>query len=139
MIFTEEWAHVWGERINANPEYAAAARSWEWPLVFIVQADPSLEIPEERGVYLDLYRGECREARAATKEDVDSAPFAIRGDAHTWKRVLDGELEPIMAIMRGKLKLTRGSMATLARYVRAAKELVRSAQQIDTAFPPGLR
>lgn len=139
LMFSGEWAREWGERINANADYRDAARGWEWPLVLSVQADPSLEIPEERAVYLDLYRGECREARAASKEDMDSAPFAIRADAYTWKQVLDGKLEPIMAIMRGKLKLTKGSMATLAGYVRAAKELVRSAQEVETAFPPGLQ
>lgn len=138
-MFSGEWARAWGERINANERYRDAAGSWEWPLVLSVQADPAFEIPEDRAVYLDLYRGECREAREATAADLDAAPFAIRSDAVTWKQVLDGKLEPIMGLMRGKLKLTKGSMATLARYVRAAKELVRSAQEVDTDFPAGLR
>ena len=35
-------------------------------MVYIVTKDPSVGINEDLGIYLDLFHGECREARAAT-------------------------------------------------------------------------
>ena len=75
------------QRRVPTPRAAGSGRSCP------VQADPSLEIPgRERAIYLDSYRGECRDSGAASKEDVESAPFAIRADAYAWKQVLDGKL-----------------------------------------------
>lgn len=137
-MFTDAWARAWGEQLQTNQAYKAAAKNWEWPLVLTLKADPSLGIPEDRSVYLDLFHGDCREARAATRDESQQVPYVISADAYTWKQVLIGKLEPISSIMRGKLKLVKGSMATLAGYVLAAKELVNSACEVDTLFPEGL-
>ncbi|MFS8641490.1 MAG: SCP2 sterol-binding domain-containing protein, partial [Symbiobacteriaceae bacterium] len=59
-------------------------------------------------------------------------------DAYTWKQVVDGRLDPLAAMLRGKLKIVKGNMAVLAGYVTAAKELVNSAQQVETEFPEGV-
>lgn len=136
-MFTHGWAVAWGEEIRANPEYREAARSWKWPMVFIMWAAPELGVPE-RSVFLDLFEGDCREARAATAEDVESAPYVISADPATWKRVVDRELEPIPGLMRGTLKLEKGSLASLLPYLRASKELVLSAARVNTCFPEGL-
>ncbi len=134
-LFTEAWAVQAGEVLKASEGYKNAAKNWEGAMVMTMQADASLGIPEARSVYLDLWHGDCREARAATAEDVASAPYVISADAFTWKQVLEGKLEPIAGLLRGKLKLAKGNMAVLARYVLAAKELVLGATQVPTIFP----
>lgn len=136
--FTEEWAQAYKERINENSRYREAARNWEWPLAFVLEADPALGIEEDRAIVLDLYRGECREARLATRDELDGVPYVISADAYTWKQVVDGRLDPLAAMLRGKLKIVKGNMAVLAGYVTAAKELVNSAQQVETEFPEGV-
>lgn len=136
-IFTHEWAVACGEQINENEDYRHAAKKWEWPLVLTMTADAGLSVPE-RSVYLNLYHGDCKEARAATAGDLDDAPFIIKADPHTWKKVLDRDLEPIFGLIRGKLKLAKGSLVTLLPYTTAAKEMVLSAACVDTHFPPGL-
>jgi putative sterol carrier protein len=136
-MFTHEWAVACGEQINANEDYRLAARSWQWPLVLTMKAEPALGLAE-RAVYLDLYEGDCREARAATAADLAGVPYVISADPRTWKRVLDRELEPLFGLMRGKLKLARGSLASLLPYVAAAKEMVLSAACVDTRFPQGV-
>ena len=98
---------------------------------------PELDVPE-RSVYLNLYHGDCKEARAATAADLEDVPFIIKADPHTWKRVLDRDLEPIFGLIRGKLKLAKGSLVSLLPYTTAAKEMVLSAACVDTHFPPGL-
>jgi putative sterol carrier protein len=134
-LFTLEWAEAWRDQIRANPAYQAAARSWRWPLVLVMKADPGLGLPEERSIYLDLYQGECRDARIATVEDVAQAPFLLSADPRTWRQVLEWRLEPIPGLMRGKLKLVKGSLASLLPYVMAAKELVESAARVETSYP----
>lgn len=137
--FSEEWCQAYGERIRASEAYRRSAATWEWPMVYIVTKDPSVGINEDLGIYLDLFHGECREARAATPADLQSAPYAIQADPYTWKQVLDRKVEPISAMMRGKLKLVRGNLVTVARYVTAAKHLVDAACEVPTEWPEGLR
>ncbi|NMP24853.1 SCP2 sterol-binding domain-containing protein [Sulfobacillus harzensis] len=134
-VFTNEWAQAWQTELNQSRAYQEAAATWEWPLVLVMEADPDENIPEQRAVYVDLFHGQCREARLATDEDLDQAPYVITADPFTWREVMDGELEAIAGIMRGRLVLTRGNMVVLARYVPAATELVRAAARIDSVFP----
>lgn len=136
-MFTHEWAVACGEQINANEDYRKAAKSWRWPMVLTMMAAPKLDLAE-RSVYLDLFEGDCREAREATPADVESAPYVIGADPQTWKLVLDRDLEPIFGLMRGKLKLVKGSLVSLLPYVTAAKEMVLSAACVETQFPQGV-
>jgi putative sterol carrier protein len=136
-VFTHDWAVACREQINENEDYRQAAKNWEWPLVLTMAADIGLSVPE-RSVYLDLYHGECREARAATAADLDAAPYAISADPQTWKQVLERDLEPIFGLMRGKLKLAKGSLISLLPYTAAAKEMVLSAACVETQFPAGV-
>lgn len=135
-MFTHDWAVAWGEEIRANREYREAARDWKWPMVFTMRAMPDLGLPE-RSVYLDLFEGDCREARTATSGDLESVPYVMSGDPTTWKRVVDQDLEPIGGLISGKLKLEKGSITSLLPYVKAARELVLSAARVDTRFPDG--
>jgi putative sterol carrier protein len=134
-LYSEEWAQAAAAVIASSDAYKQAARTWEGSMIFTVQADPSLGIAENRSVFFDLWHGECRGGRVASAEDIASATYIVSADAFTWRQVLEGKLEPIAGLMRGKLKLVRGNMAVLARYVQAAKELVHAATQVDTEFP----
>ena len=135
QLYSDEWAKAAAGVIAASDSYKQAARTWEGSMIFTLQADPSLGVPENRSVFFDLWHGECRDGRSATQQDLETATYIISADAYTWQQVMEGKLEPIAGLMRGKLKLARGNMAVLARYVLAAKELVRSATQVDTEFP----
>jgi putative sterol carrier protein len=134
-VFTDAWAQAWKDALNDNAAYEKAAKTWEWPLVLVMEADPDENVPEDRAVYVDLYHGKCRGARTASPEDVAAAPYVITADPYTWREVMEGTLESISGIMRGRLVLTRGNMVVLARYVQAATELVNAATRIDSAFP----
>ena len=137
-MFTHDWAVACGDQINANEDYRNAAKSWRWPMVLTMTADAKLGVPE-RAVYLDLFEGSCREARSASAADVAAVPYVIGADPRTWKQVLDRDLEPIFGLMRGKLKLVKGSLVSLLPYVSAAKEMVVSASCVDTRYPEGVR
>ncbi|PTX64708.1 putative sterol carrier protein [Melghirimyces profundicolus] len=136
--FTEEWAKEYQKKLNENPQYRQAAQTWEGPIVFMVEKDPAVGLEEDRWIYLDLWRGECRQARASLREDLESAPTVICGDPPTWKQLFDGQLEPISTLMRGRLKLVKGNMAELTGHVQAAQQLMKTAMKVETEIPEGL-
>jgi putative sterol carrier protein len=136
-IFTEKWAKAWGKGVNENAAYRKAAANWEGAIALVMTQDSSRGITTERSVVADLWHGDCRGAKAATPADLDEAPYVIKASPETWKSVLSGEVDPIFGLLRGKLKLAKGSIFSLVPYAVAAKELVNSAARVDTSFPKG--
>jgi len=137
--FTEEWAKEWAKHLNQNQNYRKVASTWEWPLVLKVEKDESVGLDEDRAIYLDLWHGQCREARAATEEDLEKAPYVVSADPYTWKMIFERKLEPISTLMRGRLKLVKGDMSTLSGYVMAAKYLLEDALKVDTEIPEAMK
>lgn len=136
-IFTDEWARLWHDSINANQEYKKAATSWEGAIGLVMTADPAMGVPDERIVIADLWHGDCRGAQAASEAQLGETPYLITAEPAAWKNVLSGKTDPIVGLMGGKLKLARGSLFSLLPYAKAAKELVRSAIEVETTFPEG--
>ncbi len=134
-VFTAPWLAAWAQRINQHAAYKQAARQWEWPLLLILEKDADAGLAHERRVYLDLSHGECRIAREAAPQDFDHVPYALSASLANWRAVLSGELDPLLAIARGKLRLQKGSLFALARHSAAAKQLVATAREVDTLFP----
>ena len=136
-IFTDDWAQLWADRINANESYRKAAEKWEGAIGLVMTADPDMGIPEERVVIADLWHGECRSARAAGGTDLEDVPYLISSNPATWSKVLARKTDPIVGLMGKKLELARGSLFALLPYAKAAKELVNSAIAVETTFPEG--
>lgn len=134
-VFTEAWARACCEALNASERYRRAAAEWEWPIVLAMTADPAHGVPEARAFHLDLFRGECRGTRPATEEDRERAAYVMEAGPGAWREILSGRLEPVTALMQGKLRLARGSLFALARYADAAREMVAAAGTVDAVFP----
>ena len=136
-IFTDDWAQLWAERINANDDYRKAAEKWEGAIGLEMTADSDMGIPEDRVVIADLWHGDCRSARSGGHADLDDVPYLIKSTPTIWKKVLAGKTDPIVGIMGKKLELAKGSLFALLPYAKAAKELVKSAIAVETSFPEG--
>jgi putative sterol carrier protein len=136
-IFTDNWARLWSDSINANQDYKKAATKWEGAIAMVMTPDAGMGIPNERIVIADLWHGDCRGAKAAGAAELEETPYLIKADPAAWKSVLAGRTDPIVGLMGGKLKLAKGSLFALLPYAKAAKELVRSAIEVDTSFPDG--
>lgn len=137
---SDAWLAIYRERINASPEYAEAAATWEGAVGFVFEAEPDRGVPEDLWLVLDLWHGACREARMVTPEEGERAPYLIRAPYFRWKEVVRGELDPVKGMMQGKLRL-QGNLAMIVRYVRAANELVHLTMQVPTEFldePPAV-
>lgn len=136
-VFTEEWARACCEALNRSEAYRASAATWEGEIILAMQADPAQGVESDRAVYLDTHRGECRRAHVAGDDEMARAAFAFRADPATWKLLLSREMEPVAAVMQGKLRLVRGNLFALAKYTQAAKDMIAAAGEVGAAFPGG--
>jgi putative sterol carrier protein len=134
-VFTAEWSRACCQALNERPNYASVAADWRDAVVLVMGADPALGIHDDRAVFLDLYEGACRGTRVATAEDRASAPFVLRADAASWRRILSGDTDPVSAVMRGELRLERGSLMAMAMYAPAAREMLAAASEAGGVFP----
>jgi putative sterol carrier protein len=132
-FFSSEWIAKYKDAINGNPDYKSAAADWTHGVVALVCKAQAPAMPADVGIWLDLDRGACREAKAVSVAEAATAPFCITGEYARWKQVLKKELDPIKGMLQGKLKL-KGDLPTIVREVRSAQALVNSAASLDTQF-----
>ena len=130
---SEAWLDLYVERINQSKEYQEAAATWEGDVAYVFEAEPDKNVPDELWAWLDLWHGECRGARMITAAEGDASAYGIRAPYSRWREVVLGDLEPVKAMVQGKLKL-RGDLANIVRHVRAAKELVHLTTLVSTEF-----
>jgi putative sterol carrier protein len=130
-----EWCSAYKEAINANAAYKVAGREWNHgPVAMVVVADPSIGIAEDMGMWLDVHQGTCRACRLVTRNEADQAPFVLVAPYSRWKEVIRKELDPTKGMMQNKLRLTKGHMPTMVKFVTSNKELVEATTRVPTQF-----
>jgi putative sterol carrier protein len=133
-FLSQEWFDAFVDAINASDEYRDAAAEWEGDIAFHVQAEPDKGVPDDVWARLDLWHGTCRGGGPIHAERGLAAAYVLTAPYTRWKEVVRGELDPIRAMMQGKLRV-RGDLPTIVRQVRAANELVRLLGEVPTSFP----
>jgi putative sterol carrier protein len=133
---SEAWACAYQEAVNKNPKYKVAGKDWtHGKVALVVKADASLGIEQDMAILLDVNAGVCHGATYMTGEQARStAAFAVEGPYANWKVLIVENQDPIKALMQGKLKLTKGHLPTMIRYVESSKQLLSSAQGVETQF-----
>ncbi len=130
------WTDAYKDAINANANYKVAGKDWTHGAVaMVVKAEPSVGIAEDLGMILDVHAGECRGCRLVGASEAQDAPFVVQASYAQWKAVIKREIDPTKALMQGKLKLVKGHMPTMVKYVQSSKELVESTSRVPTRFP----
>ena len=69
-----------------------------------------------------------------SRAEAEKASFVIVATYARWKEVIRKLLDPTKGMMQNKLKLTKGHMPTMVKYVIASKELVESTSRVPTKF-----
>lgn len=131
-----EWTQAYKDAVNASEAYRKHGKPWTFGAVaFVVKADPSLGLDDEQCMLLDVNEGECRSTTFGIgRATVESAPFVVVADYARWKACLRGEIDPIKGMMEGKLKLEKGHLPTMLRFVESSRALVQAAQAVSTDF-----
>ena len=128
---SDEWIEELCTRLNTSETYAQAAATWEGDNIFVILPDASYS--KTTYLYINLQHGKASDAKMLQSLDDQKALFTTSAPFSTWRRVLEGRLDPIQGIFSGKLKLV-GNMAQVQRNPKAAYELVKVAAQIDSDF-----
>lgn len=126
-LFSAEWAAAFCSELGASAAYRAAAATWEGAIALV--EGPAPEGAPLRGVVLDLWHGSCQGARVVAPADLESVPLAIQGTPEAWRKLLSQDVDPIFALMAGRMRVIRGSLARLLPHARAARELVAAARR----------
>jgi len=136
LVFpSPEWAAAYKDALNASAAYAEAGKDWTHGVVaMVVKSDPALGIPEDTALWLDVHGGKCRDIKLIPATEAREAPFIIEAVYDRWKQVIKKEIDPIKAMMQNKLKLTKGHMPTIVKYVNSSRELVETTSQVPTKF-----
>jgi putative sterol carrier protein len=130
-----EWCTAYKDAINANPNYKVAGKDWtHGPVAYVVTAEPSIGLPEDQAMWLDLHQGACRDCHLVPRAEAEGAAFVIVASYSRWKEVIRKQLDPTKGMMQNKLKLTKGHMPTMVKFVTASKELVESTSRVPTQF-----
>lgn len=132
LFGTQEWADAMKQELATSQSYKEAAKNWEGDMYIIV--DPDSSYKNRNIMYVDLWHGECREAIAINDESEKSPKYRIFGPFTVMKQILDKKMDPVKAMMTGKLKV-KGDMAQIMRMPRAAVELVNCMTMFETVFP----
>jgi len=128
---SDEWVKEFASQLNASEAYERSAKDWEGDFIFICEPDKAY--PETRYLFVGLYHGKCTDAIELASEGEREAQFIIRAPFSSWRKVIEGKLDPISGMMTRKLKL-KGDMMKVMRYPKAAKELVNCVSRVPTDF-----
>lgn len=128
---SEDWVTEFVNKVNHNANYEDSARTWEGDITFVIQQDKDFD--KTAYIYLDLFHGKCRGGKLQVNGEPPKSAFQYIGPYGNWIRLIEREIDPIQGVLVGKFKL-KGSMMKIMRYTRAAKELVNTANQVDTEF-----
>jgi putative sterol carrier protein len=131
-VFTQAWAEAFRDRINESGAYRRHGATWRAPIALEMSFTGGAE---PRAVLLDLSDGRCHGA-LCSNEDGTKADLVIRSSVEGWQNLLAGRLDPIWALMSGRLRLVRGNLSELVPYAHAAKALVEAAASVEASFPP---
>ncbi len=129
-LFGDAWARAWGDAVNESDDFRETGQGWKGALLLVADAEEGLS---EQRVFLELTEGTCSSARAGLTGDEKQAQFVIRAERANWLAALEGQLDPVYGLMRGRLRLSRGVLSDLLPNADAARALVRAARELPRA------
>jgi putative sterol carrier protein len=132
---TQEWYDVYMEEINKSKAYEESAKTWEGDFYFIVEKGGPVK--EQIFGYVDLWHGKCRKAEIVTDRKKYNPEFIIAAPYQIWKRICLKQLDSTQALITKQSRLMTGSRGTLAkimRYTKAANELTNITARIETEW-----
>jgi putative sterol carrier protein len=128
---TAAWVQALEAKLNSDEKYAKIAHNWEGDILFVVQ--PGGNLTQGIKFYLDLWHGKCRSACVVGDQTEPRPTFTLNAPYENVVRLLQGELEPMQALLTRKLAV-QGNMAVLMRNVPTMLDFVRCCREVTDSF-----
>ena len=126
---SDAWIKALRDLLNDSESYQRSAKDWEGDFIFVVEPDDAY--PNRDHLLLKLYHGSSSGAGLLDPDDLLETEYTISAPYSTWKKVIDGDLDPIQGMMTGQLEL-KGDLMKVMRYPKAAQEIVACCAQVPT-------
>lgn len=130
LFLSPEWVAQVKDAINADEKYYKAAKHLSDCMSFkILGAHPASGGRDVTYFYLGLKKGRCVETAVEERK----AAFYLTGKYEDWKAVLDGKLDVIPAIVKGKIKM-KGNMLHVIKNAIPTTMLVGCFQTVPARY-----
>ncbi len=126
---TDAWIDSLCTKLNGDAHYGEVAKKWEGDIRFIVE--PGGTLKETLCFYVDLWHGKCRQACFEKDQSTIHPAFIMKAPYPNLIRILNGELDPMTALMTRKLGV-QGNFSILMRNVPVVLDFVRCCREITT-------
>lgn len=112
------------DQLNDDPLWAERGAKLEYDLVFRYGA------PLDRDFWMSLKAGKVLNVHQSTPEEAASAPFIISAEPDVWRSIFAGEVNPTVAMARGKVKV-QGNTHELMKHMAAFKHILEVMAKVD--------
>ncbi len=126
-----EWINKVRELLNESESYQRSAKDWEGDFIFVVEPDEAYS--HTSYLHLELYHGSSPGAALVKEDDLPETEYSLSAPFGTWRRVIEGKLDPIQGMMTRQLKL-KGDLMKIMRYPKAAQEIVSCCAKVPTEW-----
>lgn len=131
---SDEWFAAWTELTNSDPDFRAAGVGWQGSVGLVVRADASHPV-----VHVRLEGAEGQWTSVTVSADaviVEGTTFALTADRATWQAVVAQELDPIRALITGRVRV-RGQLSAILSRLTATRIMTRRLAEVPTEFDNG--
>lgn len=129
---SQEWIKAMEALLDKNPEYKKAGATWEGDTIMIIEAEEGL-LPESFIYYSHPHHGEILESYQLKSETEKTANYVIRAPYSTFKLIIQKKLDPMKAMMTGKIKI-KGDMKKLLQYAKFQQLGMEALALVETQF-----
>jgi len=128
---SDDWIKKLQEMLNSSESYQRSAKDWEGDFMFTVEPDEAYD--QTTYLHLELYHGKSPGAALVEENQLPETEFSLNAPFSTWRRVIEGKLDPIQGMMTRQLKL-KGDLMKIMRYPKAAQEIVSCCADVPTEW-----
>jgi len=128
---SDDWIKKLQEMLNSSESYQRSAKDWEGDFMFTVEPDDTYD--QTTYLHLELYHGKSPGAALVEENQLPETEFSLNAPFSTWRRVIEGKLDPIQGMMTRQLKL-KGDLMKIMRYPKAAQEIVSCCADVPTEW-----
>ena len=128
---SDDWIKKLQEMLNSSESYQRSAKDWEGDFMFTVEPDDTYD--HTTYLHLELYHGKSPGAAIVEENQLPETAFSLNAPFSTWRRVIEGKLDPIQGMMTRQLKL-KGDLMKIMRYPKAAQEIVSCCADVPTEW-----
>lgn len=127
LFGSEQWVRDLTAEVNSNRELPSAGKGFNASIQFVVENAPG---GKRFGFWAHMKDGRVTEASTGEKE---SPEYRLSGDYEVWKSIIEGEEDPIQAIMVKKL-VFEGNLQVVMKYIKAVNMIMECVKKVPTEF-----